>query len=140
MDRQKSVVEKVVNYIEANMEQEINLENISRQVGYSKFYLNRIFMEETGFTIYKYLQSRRLTMAAEQLVKTDKPITQISYEAGYQSQQAFSLAFKQMYCYPPKVYRKRGIFVPKQEKLFIRTQFYSVMAGKFLRESEEMAA
>ena len=32
---------------------------------YSKFYLNRVFTEQTGITIYKYLQNRRLTIAAE---------------------------------------------------------------------------
>ena len=36
-------------------------------------------------------------MAAEKLVDTDMDITQIAYDAGYQSQQAFSLAFKQVY-------------------------------------------
>ncbi len=37
--------------------------------------------------MYKYLQNRRLTVAAEKLVKTDKPIMQIAYEAGYDTQQ-----------------------------------------------------
>ena len=52
--------------------------------------LNRVFTEQTGVTIYKYLQNRRLTVAAEKLVKTNEPITQIAYEAGYGTQQSFS--------------------------------------------------
>lgn len=72
---------------------------------------NRIFSEYTGITIYKYLQSRRLTIAAEKLTETNEPITQIAYEAGYNSQQAFSHAFKQVCMYPPKVYRSIGIFL-----------------------------
>lgn len=101
MKQQKEIVEKVVNYIEDNIKSEISVDIIAKNIGYSKFYLNRIFSERTGITIYKYLQSRRLTIAAEKLIKTNEPITEIAYEAGYDSQQAFSLAFKQLYVYPP---------------------------------------
>lgn len=114
MKDQKEVVKKVIDYIEQNIEKEINLDNISKNIGYSKFHLNRIFTEQTGITIYKYLQNRRLTIAAEKLVKTEKPITQIAYEAGYDTQQSFSFAFKQVYLYTPKTYRDIGIFMPKQ--------------------------
>lgn len=117
MKSQKNIVEKAINYIEKNLEKEINLDNISKNIGYSKFYLNRIFTEHTGITIHKYIQNRRLTVAAENLVKSDKPILQIAYEAGYNSQQSFSLAFKQLYLYPPKIYRKMGSFKPKQNRL-----------------------
>lgn len=70
MKDQKDVVEKVIDYIERNLEKELNLDNISKNIGYSKFYLNRIFTAHTGITIYKYLQNRRLTVAAEKPVKT----------------------------------------------------------------------
>ena len=117
MKDQKEVVKKVIDYIEGNLEKEINLDNISKNVGYSKFYLNRIFTEQTGITIHKYLQNRRLTIAAEKLVGTDEPITQIAYEAGYDTQQSFSFAFKQVYLYSPKTYRNIGIFMPKQNRI-----------------------
>ena len=117
MKDQKEVVKKVIDYIEKNLGKEINLDIISKNIGYSKFYLNRIFTEYTGITMYKYLQNRRLTVAAEKLVKTDKPVMQIAYEAGYDTQQSFSFAFKQIYFYPPKAYRDIGIFMPKQNRI-----------------------
>lgn len=123
MEQQKEIVKKVLNYIEDNIEKEINVDKIAQNVGYSKFYLNRIFSEYTGITIYKYLQGRRLTIAAEKLIKTNEPIAQIAYEAGYDSQQAFSLAFKQLYGYPPKVYRSIEVFVPKQNRISLRGRF-----------------
>ena len=117
MKDQKEVVKKVIDYIEKNLEKEIDLNNISKTIGYSKFYLNRIFTKHTGITIYKYLQNRRLTVAAEKLIKTDMPIMQIAYEAGYDTQQSFSFAFKQIYLYPPKTYRNIGTFKPKQNRI-----------------------
>lgn len=117
MKDQKEIAKKVIDYIEQNLEKDMNIDNISKNVGYSKFYLNRIFAEQTGITIYKYLQNRRLTIAAEKLIRTDKPITQIAYEAGYDTQQSFSFAFKQVYLHPPKAYRNIGIFIPKQNRI-----------------------
>lgn len=138
MKDQKEAVKKVIDYIEENLEKEISLDNISKNIGYSKFYLNRIFAEHTGVTIYKYLQNRRLTVAAEKLVKTDKPIIQIAYEAGYDTQQAFTFAFKQAYLYPPKIYRNIGSFMPKQNRISMCCSY--VPSHKFVEEIREIAA
>lgn len=138
MKDQKEAVKKVIDYIERNLEEEINLDNISKNIGYSKFYLNRMFTEHTGITIYKYLQNRRLTVAAEKLVKTDKPIMQIAYEAGYDTQQSFSFAFKQVYLYPPKLYRNIGIFTPKQNKITMCSS--CIPNYKCIAERRELAA
>ncbi len=140
MKDQKEVVIKVINYIEKNLEKEVNLDNISKNIGYSKFYLNRIFTEYAGITMYKYLQNRRLTVAAEKLVKTDKPIIQIAYEAGYDTQQSFSFAFKQIYLVPPKSYRDIGIFMPKQNRISMCCSYIS--SYKFIAQirMKEIAA
>ena len=119
MTDKKDIVQKVIAYIETNLEKEIDLDHIAKNIGYSKFHLNRILTAYTGITIYKYLQNRRLTIAAEKLVKTDKPIVQIAYEAGYDSPQSFTFAFKQVYLYPPKVYRKLGVYIPKQDQISV---------------------
>jgi len=117
MTEQKEIAKKVIDYIEKNLDKEIDLDSIAKNIGYSKFHLNRIFTAYTGITIYKYLQNRRLTVAAEKLVKTDKPIIQIAYEAGYDSPQSFTFAFKQVFLHPPKIYRNLGIFTPKQDRI-----------------------
>ena len=105
MNTQRDIVRQVITYIESNLEGDLDLEKIAASAGYSRFHLNRIFAGETGCTIYKYLQARRLT-----------PIAQIACESGYSSQQAFSLAFKRAYLCSPKVYRDRGIFIPRQNR------------------------
>ena len=140
MEQQKEIVGKVLNYIEDNIEKEINVDKIAKNVGYSRFYLNRIFPECTGITIYKYLQSRRLTMAAEKLILSNEPITKIAYEAGYDSQQAFTLAFKQLYLYPPKIYRSMGVFVPKQNRISLCGNFNNTRYNLFISMFKEMAA
>lgn len=83
MKDQKDTIKQVIDYIEDNLENHIGLDTIAQKTGYSKFYLNRVFTRQTGITIHKYLQNRRLTIAAEKLVHSRKPITTIAYEAGF---------------------------------------------------------
>lgn len=111
------MVEKIVDYIEKHLEEDLSLDKIAEDLNYSKFYLARTFSEKTGGTIYKYIKGRRLTLAAQKLVETKKPIIEIAYEAHYNSQQAFTLAFNQLYLCTPQAYRKNGIFSPKQPKI-----------------------
>lgn len=145
MKDQKEIVRKAIDYIEQNLEKEISLDSIAKNIGYSKFHLNRIFTAHTGITLHKYLQNRRLTAAAEKLVKTDRPILQIAYEAGYDTQQSFSYAFRQMYACPPKMYRDRGIFAPKQTRITMCRACISVCRARIsvriiISETERTAA
>ena len=56
-------------------------------------------------------------------METEQPIVEIAYEAHYNSQQAFTLAFKQLYECTPNIYRKNGVFYPKQPKIYMMRSF-----------------
>ncbi len=112
-----TVVKNIIDYIETHIDEDLSLDKIANALNYSKFYISRVFTEETNCTIYKYIQGRRLTLAAQKLVETKQPIIEIAYEAHYDSQQAFTLAFKQLYECTPKIYRKNAVFYPKQSKI-----------------------
>lgn len=131
-----TVVKKTVDYIETHMDEELSLDKIADALHYSKFYLARIFAQETGSTVYKYIQGRRLTLAARKLVETRQPIVEIAYEAQYDSQQAFTLAFKRVYECTPKIYRQNGVFYPKQSKICMRSSLHgdSFMYNLFRRQ------
>ena len=118
-----TVVEKIVDYIETHIDEDLPLDKIANALNYSKFYIARIFTEETKCTVYKYIQGRRLTLAAQKLVETEQPIVEIAYEAHYDSQQAFTLAFKQLYECTPNIYRKNGMFYPKQSRIYMISSF-----------------
>ncbi|HHY28248.1 MAG TPA: helix-turn-helix domain-containing protein [Desulfitobacterium dehalogenans] len=116
----KDLILEIIEHIESNLDQEMNLDTIADKFGYSKFHLNRIFCETVRVTIYKYIQFRRLSVAAEKLVTTDKPIVEIAYDTGYQSQQAFSIAFRQFYGYAPLQYRRMGVFIPLLKRFTVQ--------------------
>ncbi|MCI8747788.1 MAG: helix-turn-helix transcriptional regulator [Lachnospiraceae bacterium] len=136
---EKTIVNNILSYIEKNLDEDLSLNRIEEEVHYSKFYINRLFAKETGCTIYKYIQKRRITEAARQLAGTCKPIAEIAQEAHYNSQQAFTLAFRQIYYCTPQEYRKNGVFCPKQPEITIMDCIY--MAGSnFLMYGGKIAA
>ena len=91
-------IEAVIDYIESHLDGKLELETVAEAVHYSKYHLHRLFTETVGMTIHDYVQRRQLTEAAKLLVFSDKPIIEIAFICGYESQQSFSLAFKAMYC------------------------------------------
>ena len=136
---EKTIVNNILSYIEKNLDEDLSLNRIEEEVHYSKFYINRLFAKETGCTIYKYIQKRRITEAARQLAGTCKPIAEIAQEAHYNSQQAFTLAFRQIYYCTPQEYRKNGVVCPKQPEITIMDCIY--MAGSnFLMYGGKIAA
>ncbi len=133
------VVKQVVDYIETHMDEDLSLDKIANTLHYSKFYIARIFAEQTKCTVYKYIQGRRLTLAAQKLVETKQPIVEIAYEAHYDSQQAFTLAFKQLYKCPPNIYRKNGMFSPKQPKISMLSPLHGYLFGYYLTGGKSAA-
>ena len=107
--KDKSIVEKAISYIENHLNEDLSLDELAKNLHYSKFYLERIFAEYLDCTVYRYIKERRLAEAARKLIETDKPIVEIALEARYSTQQAFTLAFRKRYLCTPQDYRKKAL-------------------------------
>ena len=101
-----NVTQRTIHYIEEFLASTIYLDDISQLVGYSKFHLTRIFKQETGLAISEYIRMRRLAMAAMLLMHTNESILKIALELQFQSQEAFTRSFRELYAMPPGKYRK----------------------------------
>lgn len=112
-------IEAVIDYIESHLDGKLELETVAEAVHYSKYHLHRLFTVTVGMTIHDYVQRRQLTEAAKLLVFSDKPIIEIAFICGYESQQSFSLAFKAMYKSPPAEYREERSFYPLQLRFIL---------------------
>jgi len=114
----KEIISNVIDFIEEHLitEENLDLDKIANTANYSNYHLHRMFSNIVGCTIHQYIQKRRLTEAARNLVYTDKSIIDISLTAGYETQQSFTLAFKRLYNESPQAYRKRLGFLPIQLK------------------------
>lgn len=115
-----SVTSKVLTYVEKHLDNALTLGKIAEELNYSKFYIARVFKEDTGLTLYQYIRSRRLNESARKLIETEQSILEIAFCAGYNSQQAFTQAFHQEYECTPQEYRRTGVFIPRQDEMKIR--------------------
>ena len=86
-----------------------------------------MFTKTVGMTIHDYVVRRQLTEAAKLLVFSTKPIIEIAFICGYESQQAFTVAFKAMYKITPAEYRERQEFYPLQFCCFCKLSPYHVI-------------
>lgn len=111
--------QRIITYIEEQLMEEIALEFMPNITGYSKFHLSRIFKQETGLTIGEYIRMRRLAMAASCLIYSNASIITIAFKFQFQSQEAFTRAFKEVYALPPGKYRRlmKSLVILEEEKL-----------------------
>lgn len=60
-DSKVQIIRNTINFIEEHLYERIELEKVSDEVNYSKYYLHRLFRETVGLTIHEYVQRRKLT-------------------------------------------------------------------------------
>ena len=136
-------IETVIDYIESHLDEKLDLEKVSEVAYYSKYHLHRTFTNTVGMTIHDYVQRRKLTEAAKLLVFSDKPIIEVAFLCSYESQQAFSSAFKSMYKVPPAQYRDKGTFYPLQLRFALHKNIPSKVFTKedvCIAEKEDIPA
>lgn len=101
-------LEKAIEYIEQNLEEELYSEDIAKAAGYSLYHLTHIFTAVIGEPIGSYIQKRRLSNSCKKLLYTKKRIIDIALDSGFGSSEAFSRAFKSTYGVSPIIYRKNN--------------------------------
>lgn len=79
-----------------------DLDRLARAAGVSRFHLTRAFALRTGLPLMTYLRARRLSEAALQM-RAGASVTEAAFDAGYDSTEAFSRAFRSCFGGPPSV-------------------------------------
>ncbi|MFN8376943.1 MAG: helix-turn-helix transcriptional regulator [Anaerolineae bacterium] len=83
----------------------ITIDDLSRQVALSPYYLIRSFRRVYKQTPHQYLMARRLAKAKELLRNTDLSITEICVSVGFESLGSFSTLFRKAAGISPRAYR-----------------------------------
>ncbi|RKN80810.1 AraC family transcriptional regulator [Ulvibacterium marinum] len=99
-------VNKVYEYVFQNIQEGIKLEEASAVLNMAPSSFCRFFKKKTGHTFMEYVKNVRVGIAAKLLAETDKQITQICYESGYNNLANFNHYFKANMGKTPSDYRK----------------------------------
>lgn len=107
-------------YIEEHLEETLSLERISEIAGISPFHFHRIFRALSGETVQSYICRLRMEYAKGALLFSEKTVTEIGGEVGYENPSAFTKRFTAETGMAPSRYRQESQRI--REEIFHRTE------------------
>lgn len=110
MFKTEDIIEEITDWIDRNIHQSLKIEDVAARAGYSKWHLQRVFVQVMNVSLGKYIREQKLNLAAKDLVETDEAIINIACKYGFDSQQTFTRVFSQHYRLPPSRYRHMNRF------------------------------
>ena len=116
MNEQVLAVQRMQDYIEAHIDEEITMAELSKTALFSPWYSYRIFKAQTGLTPSDYIRRLRLSKSAMKLKNKACKIADIAFEMGFGSVDGYQRAFLREFGCNPKEYAKNPVpitlFVP----------------------------
>lgn len=100
-------VARVMAYIADHLDDDLSLETLAEIACFSPCHFHRIYRGIAGETASDTIRRLRLHRAANELVRSERPIERIARRAGYGSVEAFTRAFGADHGHPPAAYRAR---------------------------------
>ncbi|EML5752911.1 helix-turn-helix domain-containing protein [Citrobacter freundii] len=105
MFRTEDIIDEITQWIDSNLHKPLRIEDVAARAGYSKWHLQRIFVQVKEVSLGKYIKDKKLRLAAKDLINTDESIMEIAYKYGFDSQQTFTRVFSKKHKLPPMRYR-----------------------------------
>ena len=100
------LLKRVLKFIRENFHKDITLDDMAKQAELSTKYFCSFFHKMTGIPPVKYLLTYRIEHAARVLLSSEKTVTQIAYDCGFNDLSYFIKTFKEIKGVTPKQYRK----------------------------------
>jgi AraC family transcriptional regulator len=101
----RAKLQRALDYIAANLAQDISLDDIAGAAAVSPFHFAHGFKQATGLSPHQYVIRQRIEQAKTMLRHQDDPIAQIALSVGFANQSHFTTAFKRHCGMTPKAYR-----------------------------------
>ena len=117
---------RAVDYMEACLAGEFDVEEAARAACSSTFHFQRLFHVITGVTVSEYMRRRRLTLAAQELASARARVIDAALKFGYDTPESFSKAFRKMHGVSPSAVRTAGAHL----KAFPRLSFQIFLKGE----------
>ena len=103
----KNLIDKAIGFIQKNPKDNLSLQSIADNAGFSLTYFDAIFRQHTGYSPVEYSRIYKLTRSALELRRTQKTVLDIALDFGYASPESFTRAFKNFYSMTPSEYREK---------------------------------
>ena len=132
MDEHIEAVQRMQDYIESNLEQDISMADLAKAAGYSPWYSYRLFQSLLHMTPAVYIRRLRLTKSALRLRDEKVKIIDVAFDLGFASVDGYTRAFRKEFGITPSEYAKSPVPI----KLFVA---YGVKFKELRKEISIMA-
>jgi AraC-like DNA-binding protein len=105
--RYERLLDEVRQYVLSAISRPISVMELAHHHGMSRSHFSRSFRAASGLSPAQYVQRVRLEAAAQRLLHSTQPISQIAQETGFANAQHFSRAFRQRFHLSPGAYRRQ---------------------------------
>lgn len=123
-----SRLQKVIEYIELHLTDDdlsvLKLNMLAKQVCSSEYEFQKIFSIVTGITAGEYIRNRKLALAGEEILLTDKTILDIALKYGYETAESFTKAFTRFHGATPNAVRRNNAGLKLYNRLSINLQVH----------------
>ena len=106
-------IDRAIDLTEGNLMAAVTVADMAAAAGYSLFHVIRAFNQATHHTPYDDLMRRRLSEAAQTLLRTDRRIIDVAFDYQFNSPETFSRAFRRMFGTQPSQLRRQGRVDPR---------------------------
>lgn len=117
-------IRKVIGYLEEHLLDVDGDFNAAAEVGISQFYLQKGFRVMTGYSMAEYVRSRRLYLAALDIIADKEKVIDLSLKYGYDTPESFTKSFSRFHGVTPMQLRKDPsklhVFLPLKIKIEIQ--------------------
>jgi AraC family transcriptional regulator len=93
-------------HIQERLDDPLPLEDLAERAHFSPYHFHRIFRGMVGESVKEHIRRLRLERAAQRLRDTADPITDIAFDAGYETHESFTRAFRAMFGDSPSGFRE----------------------------------
>lgn len=101
MSKEDEIFKNVFSYIGDNLTEKLTVEEIAKHVYLSPTYLQSVFKENYGVPLAEYVRRQKLQKARELLYNTQKRISDIAYDCGFEHESSFIRSFKREFGMTP---------------------------------------
>ncbi|CAM3651120.1 AraC family transcriptional regulator [Cohnella lubricantis] len=113
-------LQKAIDFMEAHLLEDLTIERIAKEAHASPYHFQRTFAILTDMTVGDYLRKRRLTLAAEELCRSDAKVIDLALRYGYDTPESFAKAFRKQHGVTPSEARNNQGRLQAYNRLMIQ--------------------
>jgi AraC family transcriptional regulator len=97
---------RVIDFVQDHLSQDLSLEALAEQTGFSAYHFARLFRQTTGESPHQFVLRQRIERAQQLLKERDLPLVHVALESGFASQSHLTQVFKRYLGLTPRAYRQ----------------------------------